>query len=328
MKALFTLLGLLITLTGAAQQRFVNLGDFRLENGQTIRDCRLGYRTFGKLNAGRTNAVLVPTWFTGTSDNKKFVAEPGNIADSTRYFTIVVDALGNGVSSSPSNSTTQPGAQFPQFSIRDMVRSEYELVTKHLGLTHLHTVTGISMGGMQSFEWLVTYPDFVDHVVPIVGTPRQSSYDKLFWGTQLNILERGNYAPDAMKTVAALHELNLTTPGYFFSHLKAEEEPAFLQQKEADYLNRNPYDWAAQLRAMIGHDIYRGQTVAELKNRIKAKLLIVVATQDHMVTPGPAIELARSLQVPLIELPSDCGHLATSCDTTILKTEVRKFLME
>lgn len=331
MRTLF--LGLIILLFPGqtrAQQRFADLGDFRLENGQTIQNCRIGYRTFGTLRTsgspGRSNAVLVPTWFTGSSQAKAFVASPGGVADSTRYFTIVVDALGNGVSSSPSNSTAQPGAQFPTFSIRDLVRSQHELLTKILKINHLYAVMGISMGGMQSFEWMVAYPDFVDNVVPIVGTPKQSSYDKLFWGTQLAILERGNFSADAMRTVGALHELNLTTPGYFLTHLPAEDEPAFVRNKETGYGGINPHNWASQLRAMIGHDIYRGRTPAELKTAIKAKLLVIVATQDHMVTPGPATELARFLRVPLVELTGDCGHLATSCEEGKVKAEIGKFL--
>ncbi|AQG78321.1 alpha/beta fold hydrolase [Spirosoma montaniterrae] len=316
----------LFTQTLFAQQRFAELGNFTLENGQTIQNCRLGYRTFGTLNSSRSNAVLVPTWFTGTSQGKAFVANPGSIADSTRYFTIVVDALGNGVSSSPSNSTAQPGAQFPTISIRDMVRAEYQLVTNVLNLKRLHAVMGISMGGMQSFEWAVSYPDFVDKIIPIVGTPKQSSYDRQFWGTQLAVLERGNFSPDAMRTVGDLHELNLTTPAHYLKTLKPEDQPDFMRKKEAGYGGQNPYNWASQLRAMIGHDIYRGRSAAELKNVIKAKLLVVVATQDHMVTPGTATELARALNLPLIELTGDCGHLATSCEEEKLRTEVRKFL--
>jgi homoserine O-acetyltransferase/O-succinyltransferase len=314
-----------------AQQRFADLGDFQLENGQIIRNCRIGYRTFGTLKQmgtapGRTNAILVPTWFGGSSQAKSFVANPGGLADSTRFYAIVVDAIGNGVSSSPSNSTAQPGAQFPQFSIRDLVRSQYKLLTDILKINHLTAVTGISMGGMQSFEWLVSYPDFVDYVIPIVGTPKQSSYDRLFWGTQLAILERGNFSAEAMRTVGALHELNLSTPGYFFGHVKADDEPDFIMKKEAGYSGINPYNWASQLRAMIGQDIYRGRTPAELKAAIRAKLMVIVAVQDHMVTPGPATELARFLQVPLVELTGDCGHLATSCEETTVRQAVAAFL--
>lgn len=328
MRLILVLTGLLLSIGTFAQQRFADLGNFPLENGQVIQNCRLGYRTFGKLNPSRSNAVLVPTWFTGTSQGKSFVARPGGIADSTKYFAIVVDALGNGVSSSPSTSTAQPGAQFPAFSIRDMVRSEHELVTKALGLTHLYAVTGISMGGMQSFEWAVSYPDFMDYVVPIVGTPKQSSYDRQFWGTQLAILERGNYSADAMRTVGDLHELNLTTPAHYLRTLKAEDQPDFVRKKETGYGGLNAYDWASQLRAMIGHDIYRGRTVADLKNVIKARLMVVVATHDHMVTPGTATELARALNVPLVELTGDCGHLATSCEEEKVRTAIGQFLAQ
>ncbi len=317
---------LLISLPTFAQQRFADLGSFALENGQTIQNCRLGYRLFGRLNADRSNAVLVPTWFTGTSQGKAFVANPGGLADSTRYFAIVVDALGNGVSSSPSNSTAQPGAQYPAISIRDMVRAEYELVTKVLGLNHLYAVMGISMGGMQSFEWAVSYPDFMDKVVPIVGTPKQSSYDRQFWGTQLAVLERGSFSSDAMRTVGDLHELNLTTPAHYLKTLKAEDQHDFMRKKEAGYGGQNPYNWASQLRAMIGHDIYRGRSFDDLKKLIRAKLLVVVATHDHMVTPGTATELARALNLPLVELTSDCGHMATSCESEKLRAEVRKFM--
>lgn len=325
---LTSLLAVLLLADAFAQsgQRFAELGDFRLESGQTIRGCRLGYRTFGTLDAARSNAVLVPTWFTGTSEGKKFVANPGGIADSTRFFVVVVDALGNGVSTSPSNSPTQSGAQFPAVSIRDMVRSEYELVTKHLKINHLYAVLGISMGGMQTFQWLVSYPDMLDKAVPIIGTPRQSSYDQLFWGTQLNLLERGGYGPEAMKSVGALHEMNLTTPAYHQQQRSPEAFAGYLAQKEADYGRHNPYDWACQLRAMIGHDIFSGKPMANVARQVRAKVLVVVATQDHMVNPAPAIAFAQALGAPVTELTGDCGHLATSCESVKMQAAIRAFL--
>lgn len=325
------LLAFVLLLTGCplvAQQRFANLGDFQLENGQTILNCRVGYRTFGRLNAVRSNAILVPTWFGGNSEKKASLANPGGIADSTRYFAIIVDALGNGISSSPSNSSAQAGTNFPQFTIHDLVRSQHQLVTQVLGLSHLLAVTGISMGGMQAFDWLVSYPDFMDKVIPIVGTPKQSSYDKLFWGLQLALLERGGFLPEAMKAVGDLHELHLSTPDYFRRQLKAEDEPAFVELKETAYALQNPYNWASQLRAMIDQDIYRGRTMAELKSVIKARLMVVVATQDHMVTPGAATELARFLNVPLLELAGDCGHQATSCEDETVRKAVGQFLQQ
>src|SRR5512136_2305187 len=134
-----------------------DLGDFRLENGQVIKDCRLGYRTFGTLNKSRSNAILFPTWLAGTSEDLVTLGfiGPSKIADTSRYFVIAVDAFGNGVSSSPSTSSKQPGRSFPEFSMRDMVKAQHLLLTKHLHLKQLYAVIGISMGGMQAFQWVI-----------------------------------------------------------------------------------------------------------------------------------------------------------------------------
>jgi homoserine O-acetyltransferase len=137
---------------GQSIQRFVELGDFRLESGEIIRECRIGYRTFGELNHEKSNAVLFTTWFIGTTEDLVNLIGPGKLVDSSKHFVIAVDAFGNGVSSSPSNSKLQPGPKFPQFSIKDMVNSQHELLTREFKIKHLYAVTGISMGGMQTFQ--------------------------------------------------------------------------------------------------------------------------------------------------------------------------------
>src|SRR5262249_3570956 len=140
-----------------------------------------------------------PTWASGTTEQLKSNIGPGRVVDSDKYFVIAVDALGNGVSSSPSNSRLQPRMNFPQFTLRDSVNTQYQLVTKVLGLTHLRAVVGVSMGGMQTFQWLVSYPDFMDKAVPIVGSPRLAPYDLLLWQAQIDAIQNdrgwdnGNY---------------------------------------------------------------------------------------------------------------------------------------
>src|SRR6476619_6221484 len=111
----------------AQDLQFAQLGDFKLENGQVIRDCRIGYRTFGKLNEARSNAIIFPTWAGGTTEYLKGSIGPGKLVDSDRYFVIAVDALSNGVSSSPSNSKLQPRMSFPNITLRDSVNTQYEL---------------------------------------------------------------------------------------------------------------------------------------------------------------------------------------------------------
>jgi len=149
----------------SGRQQVALIGDLILASGETLLDCRIGYRTFGTLTADRSNIVVMLTWFTGTTGDLSELVGPGRLVDSSSYYVIAIDALGNGVSSSPSNSTRQPRMHFPKVSVADMVRSQYELLTRVLLIDHVKAVVGASMGGMQAFEWQVAYPSFMDKTV-------------------------------------------------------------------------------------------------------------------------------------------------------------------
>jgi pimeloyl-ACP methyl ester carboxylesterase len=143
---------------------------FRLESGETIRDCVIGYRTAAALASDRSNVIVFPTWASGTSEQIiSSQTGPGGLIDTSKYHVIALDALGSGVSSSPSNSQAQPRMRFPRFGIRDSVRAHHAVLTQVLGLQRVQAVVGISMGGMQAFEWMVTYPDFEFAVAVCAG---------------------------------------------------------------------------------------------------------------------------------------------------------------
>ena len=105
-----------------------NEGDLKLESGEAIRDFSISYVTHGTLNAKKSNAILMVTAIGGNHHRIDFMIGPGKALDPAKYFIICTDAISNGLTTSPSNSKTQPRMQFPKFTIRDMVESQYRLL--------------------------------------------------------------------------------------------------------------------------------------------------------------------------------------------------------
>jgi len=319
----------------AQQEQFANIGDLKLQNGGVIRNCRIGYRTFGQLNADKSNVVVFPTWAGGTTEQLQSSIGPGKLVDSTRYFVIAIDALSNGVSSSPSNSRLQPRMKFPKFTLRDTVESQHRLLTEVLHIDRVKAIVGISMGGMQVFQWLVSYPQFMEKAVPIVGSPRLAPYDLLLWQAQIEALMRdrdwngGNYTSNPARAVDfAFGELLLTTPTDYNRRMTRERVLADLDKARRDAKRSDANDKIRQDQAMMALDVSRdfGGSLERAARAVKAKVLVVVAKFDHVVTPGPATEFASLLGAKLLELESDCGHLATACESRRLNEAVNDFL--
>ena len=162
-----------------------DVGNLDLEEGGTIRACKLAYATFGKLNAAKDNAILVPTWYSGTSKiiEQVYVGQ-GRALDPDKYFIVVVNQIGSGLSSSPHNTPVPAGmGNFPHVRIGDDVRAQHKLLTEKFDLKRLALVVGGSMGAQQTYEWAVRYPDMVKRAAPIAGTARNTIHDSLFTET-------------------------------------------------------------------------------------------------------------------------------------------------
>lgn len=310
-----------------SELQLINIGDFKTSGGDIIKDCKIGFRTVGKLNDEKNNVVLWPTWFTGTSEQVINFGFTNSLIDTTGLYIIVVDALTNGVSSSPSNTP-----DFPDISIRDMVNSQHSLLVNHLGINHLFAVTGISMGGMQTFDWVVAYPGFMDKAIPIVGSPKQSSYDKLVWQTMADLItEAGQDAQKiefAYKRAHNILLMNLNTPKQFANTHDSDSLDIYLETEYSRLMK--PEDYLGGLNAMISQDIYKSAdcNLKNVKNIIKADMLIVPAIQDHLVNPLSAIELSKELDAELVTLESDCGHMAIVCEAEKIKKAITTFLKD
>jgi homoserine O-acetyltransferase len=230
--------------------------------------------------------------------------------------------------------------KFPIFSILDMVNSQHRLLEEVLHIRHLSAVVGISMGGMQTFQWMVAYPDFMDRGIPIVGTPKLTAYDLLLWQAELHAIlgdrgwNDGEYksVPEAgMRTVADIHALALQTPGYRVRHTQPGEFQNFLTTTEQNTMHGfDSNNWVRQLEAMLGHDVSKafGGDMQRAAAAVKVPMLVIVGLQDHMVNPQPALAFARLRQARTLELDSDCGHLITTCEAEKIDAAVARFLAE
>lgn len=307
-------------------QQYATLGELKLESGAILHDFHIGYRTLGKLNADKTNAVLWPTWLGGRSQDLLEFVGPGKVVDTGKYFVVLVDAIGDGVSTSPSNSASQPRMKFPNFTIRDMVESERRLATEVLRLTHLHAVMGLSMGGMQTFEWAVAYPDFMDVTIPMEGSPQSTSYDKLLWTAEIDAIEldpawnNGNPTGPLTRGIALEEEIdsmNVTSPAYRVTQTKTENFESFLgeMRKNSGSDAGAVSDQIRQREAIMALDVPRefGVSLEQAAKRVRSKMLVIVSVEDHMVNPSPAVEFANAIGSPVVTLDSPCGHLSLSC---------------
>jgi homoserine O-acetyltransferase len=166
------------------------LGDFALEEGGTIRGCKLAYSTFGSLNAAKDNAILITTWYSGTNKimEQVYVGQ-GRAIDPSKYFVVIVNQIGNGLSSSANNTPFPAGmGNFPKVRIGDDVRAQHKLLTEKWGIQSLALVTGGSMGAQQTYEWAVRYPDMVKRAAPLAGTAKNTGHDFLYTQTLMEAI--------------------------------------------------------------------------------------------------------------------------------------------
>ena len=163
-----------------ADYEVFDLGDVTLQHGATLRDAKLAYKTYGELNADKSNAIVYPTWYSGRHWDNEWLIGDGMALDPAKYFIIVPNMLGNGLSSSPSN-TPPPydAARFPHVTFYDQVEQQHKLVTS-FGIETLPLVTGWSMGAGQTYQWAVSYPDMVQRALPFCGSSKTSEHNVVF----------------------------------------------------------------------------------------------------------------------------------------------------
>jgi homoserine O-acetyltransferase len=278
-----------------------------------------------------------------------YLIGPGKALDTDKYFVICTDAIGNGLTTSPSNSQTQANVSFPEFNIRDMVNSQYRLVTEHFGITKLVTVVGASMGGMQALQWAVSYPNAMQSIVPIIPLAKTHA-----WTTGIlemlrqsimtdSAYQGGKYDKPVEKGMRLwsgwLSGIIVRTPSYQNQQFNTPEaEINFIHKlQDASWKRMDANDWIWQSRAYDRHDIgqtkgFNGDTIAALKS-IKAKTLILAGTGDLLNPESDAKESAKYIpQVKYVAINevSPMGHLSgagvTPNENEVQNKAIKQFL--
>lgn len=324
-----------------AAHHHVRLGDLELESGERIVECTVSYAIHGPQRAPGVPAdgvavVLALSAIAATHHRLDFLIGEDRAFDTARCAVVAVDALGNGLSSSPSNSLAQPGRSFPRFSIRDMVRSQ-AAVLDALGIGRLHGVVGASMGGMQALQWAVSHPDRMDNVVAMTPMARTTPWAAAVNECSRRALEVGELRQwDAW--VPLMQLLSGRTPSRVDAEFRSPAEAIEWIRTRTDAWTAQgfqPIDWLYQSWAYDGHDVggtsgFDGDTAAALAS-IRARTLIAAPPLD-LYNPAHAARWAadRIIGARFVELATDWGHQAAGpadpASAERLNAEIRAFL--
>lgn len=308
-------------------------GDVELQCGTVFRSLKLAYRTYGELNARRDNVIVYPTSFSAQHGDIEWLVREGGALDPRRYFIVIPDLFGNGLSSSPSNSADQfPRGSFPRISYHDAVAVQQRLLQSRYGVSRVALVYGWSMGGMQAYHWAARFPDAVERIAVCCGSARCSPHNQVFLeGVRAALtadpaFQDGYFARPPTRGYRAMGRVYA---GWALSHSFYREslwrdagyrslEDFLVRSWDSNFARRDANDLLAQLDTWQHGDIsacaqYGGDLDAALA-AIRARVLLMPGATDlYFRVEDNRRELARLVnarQPALQPIPSAWGHRA------------------
>lgn len=301
-----------------------------LEQGATLLGARLAYKTYGTLNARRDNTILYPTWFPGQHQDNEWLIGPGRALDPDRYFIVVPNTLGNGLSSSPSN-TPQPydRARFPHVTVRDNVHLQHRMLMERFDVDTLVLVTGWSMAGQQAYQWAVSYPGMVQRIAPFCSSARTSPHNIVFLeGPQAALRADADWAGGwyTEPPAAGLRAFGRVFAGWALSQAFYREhlyrgmgytslEDFLIRFWEGNFLRRDANNLLALAWTWQHADIsttpgFAADLPAALRS-ISAKALVMPGSTDLYFTPEDSqLEVEHLQDAVCRPIPSIWGHQA------------------
>ena len=305
-------------------------GDVALQDGTVLKDARLAYTTYGELNAARDNAIVYPTFFCGTHAENEWLIGEGRALDPRKYYIVVPNMLGNGLSSSPSNRPDYKGGTFPAVSIYDNVQLQFRLLTEHLNIRRVTLAVGWSVGAQQAFHWGALFPDFVERIAPFCGSARTSRHNFVFLeGVKAALMADQSFKAGAyldpplqgLRTVARVYAGWGFSQGFYraecdlndlgFPSLEAFIVgfwEAFFTEVDANNLLAMLATW--QAADISNNSLYDGDFCLALRS-IKARALVMPCRTDLYFPPEDSeIEVGLMANAELKVIPSIWGHSA------------------
>lgn len=320
--ALLPVAALAIATPCAAQTEAVHtIPSFTFESGAVMPDMRVGYITWGRLNERRDNAVLM---LPGTSGLRSWPANyvgPGRALDPERYFIISADPIGGGNSSKPADGL---GADFPQYTVPDMVRAQHDLITRGLGIDRLLAVGGVSLGAFQGLEWGVAYPGAARGLILWQGAGRSDRRLHIVMDAMLTTItsdpayQGGRYAQNPTEGLRRAGQIYVPWlfSDAFFAGMRDDALYERVRSTLGDITARtwdaNSYVW--RYRAGRAYDVSRpyGGDMARALSRVQARALIISSSSDRTVFPDLTEELVRGIaNVEHHVVETDRGHAAS-----------------
>lgn len=324
------------------------LGDLTLQSGAVLPGAQLRWKTHGTLSPGRDNVVLYPTSYGAQHPDLEWLIGPDGVLDPGRWFIVIPDMFGNGLSSSPSNTPVWPGL----VTAWDNVHAQRRLLAEVWGIERLHAVYGWSMGAQQAYHWAALFPGQVGRAVINCGSARTATHNRVFLKGLMAVLEA---APEhrgagrfSAEPIAALQAFGRIYAGWALSQdfyradlhrtaLGAPDLDTFLRTDWEERFARRPAaDLYAQLCTWEAGDISRdpryGGDLTRALNAITARLLLMPGETDlYFRVADNAAELPHLHDVVLQPIPSIWGHRAGNpstnpADAAFLRDTVRAFL--
>jgi homoserine O-acetyltransferase len=335
------------------QQGRFDAGDITLQSGTVLHNAHVSWKMHGTLSHSRDNVVLYPTSYAAQHPDVEWLIGPDGVLDPTRWCIVIADMFGNGLSSSPSDTSDYP----PLVTILDNVQAQRRMLSELFGIERIFCVYGWSMGALQAYHWAALYPDAVERIVVNCGVARTSVHNQVFLRGLMATLEaapehvgNGRFAaePRAAKRAfgriyagwalsqdfyrASLHLASAPKP-----NLGAPDLETFLRTDWEDRFGARPAaDLYAQLRTWDAADISAntlyGGDLARALQAIRAKVLLMPGATDlYFRVADNAAELPRLAHAELRPVPSIWGHragnpVANPADTSFIKQAVRDWL--